>query len=55
MEGNKIGYLVVGQFVFFHEGYWATDDCHALLEGLALPLARGYRWSYGTDAQPKAW
>lgn len=37
-EGSKLGYLV-GQSGFFHEGHRATDDCHALLEVLARPLA----------------
>lgn len=37
-EGNKLGYLV-GQSGLFHEGHRATDDCHALLEVLARPVA----------------
>lgn len=39
-EGNKLGYLV-GQSGLFHEGHRATDDCHALLEVLARPIAEG--------------
>jgi DNA polymerase-3 subunit epsilon len=39
-EGNKLGYLV-GQSGLFHEGYRATDDCHALLEVLARPAGEG--------------
>ncbi|MBM2712873.1 3'-5' exonuclease [Mesorhizobium caraganae] len=45
-EGNKLGYLV-GQSGLFHEGHRATDDCHALLEILARPLA-------GSDVTPFA-
>ncbi|MDI6029357.1 3'-5' exonuclease [Corticibacterium sp. UT-5YL-CI-8] len=43
-EGNKLGYLV-GQSGLFHDGHRATDDCHALLEILARPIA-------GTDVTP---
>lgn len=39
-EGNKLGYLV-GQSGLFHDGHRATDDCHALLEVLARPVAEG--------------
>jgi DNA polymerase-3 subunit epsilon len=39
-SGNKLGYLV-GQSGLFHEGYRATDDCHALLEVLARPAGEG--------------
>jgi DNA polymerase-3 subunit epsilon len=39
-EGNKLGYLV-GQSGLFHEGHRATDDCHALLEVLAIPAGEG--------------
>jgi DNA polymerase-3 subunit epsilon len=39
-EGNKLGYLI-GQSGLFHEGHRATDDCHALLEVLARPIAGG--------------
>ncbi|GLS34891.1 hypothetical protein GCM10010869_04790 [Mesorhizobium tianshanense] len=39
-EGNKLGYLV-GQSGLFHDGHRATDDCHALLEILARPIASG--------------
>ena len=39
-EGNKLGYLV-GQSGLFHDGHRATDDCHALLEILARPIADG--------------
>lgn len=45
-EGNKLGYLV-GQSGLFHEGHRATDDCHALLEILARPIA-------GSDVTPFA-
>ena len=37
-EGSKLGYLV-GQSGLFHTGHRAIDDCHALLEVLAAPLA----------------
>lgn len=37
-DGNKLGYLV-GQSGLFHDGHRATDDCHALLEVLARPIA----------------
>lgn len=37
-EGNKLGYLV-GQSGLFHDGHRATDDCHALFEVLARPIA----------------
>lgn len=45
-EGNKLGYLV-GQSGLFHDGHRATDDCHALLEILARPIA-------GSDVTPFA-
>ncbi|MGJ4858080.1 3'-5' exonuclease [Labrys sp. La1] len=35
-EGTKLGYLL-GQSGYFHNGHRAVDDCHALLEVLALP------------------
>jgi DNA polymerase-3 subunit epsilon len=36
-EGSRLGYLLHGAG-FFHEAHRAVDDCHALLEVLALEL-----------------
>jgi len=37
-EGSKLGYLI-GQCGYFHNGHRAVNDCQALLEVLAHPLA----------------
>jgi DNA polymerase III subunit epsilon len=36
-EGSRLGYLLTGAG-FFHQAHRAVDDCHALLEVLALEL-----------------
>lgn len=36
-EGSRLGYLLNGAG-FFHQAHRAVDDCHALLESLALEL-----------------
>ncbi len=36
-EGSKLGYLLT-QCGLFHQGHRAVEDCHALLEVLAMPL-----------------
>lgn len=38
-DGSRLGYLLAGAG-FFHQGHRAIDDCHALLEILALPLPK---------------
>ena len=50
-EGTKLGYLV-GQSGLFHNGHRATDDCHALLEVLALALPGQERTALGHLAGP---
>ena len=45
-EGTKLGYLV-GQSGWFHQGHRAVDDCHALLEVLALTLPGQKRTALG--------
>ncbi|MCS3932068.1 DNA polymerase-3 subunit epsilon [Bradyrhizobium elkanii] len=39
-EGSRLGYLLNGAG-FFHQAHRAVDDCHALLEILALELPTG--------------
>jgi DNA polymerase-3 subunit epsilon len=39
-EGSRLGYLLNGAG-FFHQAHRAVDDCHALLEVLALELPTG--------------
>lgn len=41
-EGTKLGYLLV-DCGYFHKGHRAIDDCHALLQLLALPLRHSGR------------
>src|SRR5262249_30274522 len=36
-EGSRLAYLLMGAG-FFHRAHRAVDDCHALLEILAMPL-----------------
>ena len=45
-EGSKLGYLI-NQSGWFHQGHRAVEDCHALLEVLAAPLAAGSGSPFG--------
>src|SRR5262249_20805023 len=48
-EGSRLAYLLMGAG-FFHKAHRAVDDCHALLEILAMPLGTtGRAGRHATD------